>query len=236
MQCQQHAIENDLRTAQPSSYSSGATSPGVNQTYVVTFVNRGPAFHKPFGGVNVRVASLYGQVADDLPINECVAWQVAKLLGAPWDQLVATTVMRHLGGDWGSLADGRPGDKGPQLQAQAPPYQLASAALFDCLIGQQDRHWGNLRLSPANQLALIDHGYAFPSPGRKVHNAVLVEWCHASKRALLGPAERSALQGLIAALPATRLADILGPDRLAQMERRAQRMLAQGAILPPRML
>ncbi len=67
---------------------------GVNSTFFVALDRGDQAFHKPFPGVDVNAATMYGQNPDWVPINECAAWRLASRLGGPVAAIVAPCVMQ----------------------------------------------------------------------------------------------------------------------------------------------
>jgi hypothetical protein len=97
-----------------------------------------------------RALKNYGHTPLSTTISECAAWQLAKHLGAPWSDLVVTAVLKwHELPDTGNVEVGaaslyRGGEAGKQTFYQAVPDQVSAAAFFDALIGQQDRHKGNV--------------------------------------------------------------------------------------------
>jgi len=154
-----------------------ATAPGhggINSTYSGFLTTGQRAFHKPFSGVHISAAHHYGQSPDDPCINEVAAWRLARALGPPWDSLVPPCVLRDLPpGGIGSLAlgiQGLPHVPDPFVHGAA---QVDSAAFWDCLIAQQDRHGGNYRWDSTEQeLHLIDHGFCFALPGDLLNASV----------------------------------------------------------------
>jgi hypothetical protein len=93
-----HPVEQGLLDGDVAAYEPHATAAaGVNSTFYVEIEPDLVAFHKPHEGIVPRVARDYGHSLDTPPICECVAWQLAKQLGEPYDRLVAVTVYRALG-------------------------------------------------------------------------------------------------------------------------------------------
>lgn len=75
-------IEGSLVISDVIMYEPHSTSaPGVNSTFFVALDDGSEAFHKPFSGINVNAAALYGQHPDSVPLNECAAWRLASSLG-----------------------------------------------------------------------------------------------------------------------------------------------------------
>lgn len=144
------------------------------------------AFHKPFAGGGDDVADSYGHYAYDLPLHEIAAWRLAAGMGPPWDSMVPTTVLRRLVGDHGALLAGMDGVAGISIEASTSGTAIVhAAAFFDAVIGQQDRHPGNYLVptsSPTlvfgDSLALIDHGFAFATPGDLTNYSWFLDLVH----------------------------------------------------------
>jgi hypothetical protein len=228
-------IEHDLLHSAVDVDGAKVTTEGMNFTRLVLLENGTQAFHKPFRGVHVRNAGAYGHHPDQVPINECAAWRLAAAIGEPISSRVAVCVMWNPGDRPGSLtrrARGEAETTDPFLDA---PEQCRDAAFFDSVIGQQDRHLGNLRwISRLPRLTLYDHGYAFPLPGHYLGSTAFVEWrwTRRETRALV-EWEIDALTRLISDPALLGLSDILLPDRSAALKSRAQRMLQRRTILMP---
>jgi hypothetical protein len=226
-------VERALINGQELYYAPhGTPNPGVNSTFSAALDGvRVACFHKTFSGQDPAIAAAYGQSVDTPPIHECAAWQLAKALGTPYDQLVPTCVFRKLSGGYGSLAlgiDGQPADPTP-LTAGHPAG--AAAAFFDSLVGQQDRHVRNFRWNAASsRLWLIDNGYAFARPHDLLNASVFVtaRW-NRQAQSRTGP-ERLALEGLLASPDLHGLGGILESPRADCLRSRAERMLARGEI------
>ncbi len=207
------------------------SSPGVNATKRLALAGGATVFHKPFSGVNVVNALAFGQTDETPPLHDAVGWRLAVALGDPWQGLVAPCVLREYAGDDGALslqASGWPGDLAPTLS----PMWCSSAAFFDSLIAQQDRHADNWRWD-GSRLTLIDHGYAFARPGDILnHTDLLVARRNHGAAALLD-AERRALERLLGDAGLLGIASLLLPDRAQALRARAERMLARGEVLRP---
>jgi hypothetical protein len=201
---------------------------GTNDTVAVTLSTGAVGFHKSFRGASISVARAYQQDGYQQPLHEVAAWRVAATLGAPWIEIVTPTVIRTINNEPGSFAGMMTGYEGET----SPHYLRHAAALFDALIGQQDRHSGNYLTNGINGLGLIDHGYAFARPGDSCNFSEFVADRHSGGRtADLTEHERSALNRL---LHSPRLADVEGiiqPDRVAALGQRAGRMLQENRIV-----
>jgi len=146
--------------------------------------------------------------------------------------LVAAAVLRDINGEDGALIDRRYGQKGAAAAVSPPLAERLAAAFVDSLIGQQDRHTGNLRWDASvGRLGLIDHGYAFAVPGDPCNASVFVGDRHGIGHAGLVATEAAALQQLVGSPELLGLGDVLEPERGRALVERANRMLATGRIL-----
>lgn len=227
-------LTDPLRAA-PAPHASATGNPGVNSTYLCFLTTGARAFHKPFSGVNIKAAFVYGHIQDGPPMHEVAAWRLARALGAPWNAMLPPCVLRDLPpGGWGSLALGVDGlSKEPAPFTQAVP-QVEAAAFWDCLTGQQDRHYGNYRWDgAARMLHLIDHGFCFAKPGDLYHASVFLIHRIGQGHGALSAQEIAVLQGLVASRDLLGLTAIVEPDRANAVADRADRMLTAGALLAP---
>lgn len=199
---------------------------GSNDTSAVQLSNHVQGFHKSFSGANTSAAGGYGQDGYQQPIHEVAAWRVATILGSPWARMVAPTVLRAVNDELGSFSRLLSGSEGV-----GHPNLFGAAAMFDSLIGQQDRHDENWITDGAG-VGLIDHGYAFARPGDgfNASNFVVKRYMHGS--ADLELYERAALSRLVASHDLGGLADMLETDRAAALRQRAEKMLSINRILP----
>lgn len=222
-------VQLDVRQRAPHQ----TANPGANQTYIVLLEDGSVAYHKPFAGISVPLATAYGHHPDEVPINECAAWRLAHALGHPWDDLATPCVLRACEGEPGSLCARREGlPHALESQLSRPDLWIA-AAFFDSLIAQQDRHTGNFRWDAATQrLGLIDHGFAFAVPGAPCNASAFVAWRQSQNQGSLRPEEEGALNRLLGSETLLGLGEVLRPEAGLALRSRARRMLVAGAILP----
>lgn len=204
---------------------SSPTSDGTNTTNRIGLDNDQVGYHKAFAGLDNDMASDFGQSSALQPIHEVAAWQLAKRLGPPWDELVPPCVLREVDGELGSFALERPG-----LQeggaGRSPVWE--AAAFYDSLIGQQDRHRGNL-LMDGPRMTLIDHGYTFAKAGDELNQSGL----QVARTSLLTDVELEGLQRLLDSPDSLGLEGMLETERLEALRSRARRMRGGHRILQP---
>lgn len=138
---------------------------GINETRVIKFAGGGKGVFKPREGLAPGI--MRGNISPGLdPEREVAAWELAKEVGM--DDMVTPAVMRSVKGKEGVVSEfqkGRVADFYPPDVAYGSDDSLARAAIFDYVIGNEDRHQGNW-LVDGKQLHLIDHGLAFPDRGK----------------------------------------------------------------------
>jgi hypothetical protein len=198
---------------------------GTNETVRIELNNGRIGFHKPFAGLDNDIAWGFGQDQYLQPVHEAAAWQLAKKMGPPWEDIVPPCVLREMHGKMGSFALERPGVIGNRDFESTQDWK--HAAFFDALIGQQDRHRNNY-LTRGDRLTLIDHGYAFSRPGDYLNFSNLQE-----RRAgePLTPEEHKVLDRLIADPELFGLRRFLEPARADAVLQRAQRMRESGQLM-----
>jgi hypothetical protein len=154
--------EHGLRSSPVAKVSDVNREGHVNEVYVVTLENGQKGIFKPPDTEWMRPGIRVGAG----PQNEAGAWEVAKLVGM--DDLVAPTVVREVSikgkGTVGSLqafVAGKDAGRSPDRDRFNGNRDLQRAAMFDFVIGNQDRHPGNWRLREDGRLGLIDHGLSF---------------------------------------------------------------------------
>lgn len=221
-------VEADL-LGSPVEHRAVAGSLGANETFYVRLASGTEAFHKPFSGVEVSTAGAYGQDPEEPPLHECAAWRLAAALGAPYAELVAVCVLRIVEGEPGSLSRRVAGEGHTQEPMRRAVEQARAAAFWDALVGQQDRHLGNLRWD-GQRLGLIDHGFAFARPGDLLNSSAFLGWRHAQDAAALSEHEHAALERLVASNDLHGMARVLATARTDALATRADRMLATGTL------
>jgi hypothetical protein len=187
IQGQGNELEHELATANVArltAYQGG----GLHATDIFEAIleTARVAYFKPANGlmnpIGKRALKNYDHTPLSTTISECGAWQVAKSIGPPWSELVATTALRFLtlpdgSREVGSLTVYRPGKEKQRGYLDAVPEQAAAGAFFDALIGQQDRNDGNvLWYEERRVIYLIDHGFSFGRPGGESGDVLLTAW------------------------------------------------------------
>lgn len=209
-------------------------NPGGSAAFLVVFDSRQEAIFKPFVGQNINQCQHYGQEPVDAVMHEVAAWRLAAAMGAPWDQLVPTAVLRNippLGG--GALINRRRGSPDPQVfdHAQA---QADAAAFWDALIAQQDRHATNYRYEhETRRLALIDHAFSFATPGVFCNGGVFCARRRSERRDALTQDEANAIQVLLHSTGLHGLRRYIVHPRAEALQNRAARMLQTRVLLYP---
>jgi hypothetical protein len=219
-----HRDERTLLTGGPTLVTD--VDEGTNTTRRVELDNGAIGYFKPFGGVDDRLASGFGQDSSQQSMHEAAAWRLASQLGPPWSDIVPPVVIREINGEPGSFALERPGRAGTWDPWHTGEWR--EAAFFDCLVGQQDRHPGNFLVS-GDRIALIDHGYTFARPGDYRNYS----W-FAARRVQTDPVlthqERQVLQRLVSSSDLLGLRGMLQPGRASALHDRAQQMLDTGRL------
>jgi hypothetical protein len=204
---------------------------GTSAPPVAFLKTRREAYFKRFCDQVPRLCAHYKQDRMDVPLNEVVAWRLAYAMGAPWDQLVPTAVLRKIDGFGGALINGKPGsvDYNALTEAKA---QTKAAGFFDALIGNQDRNARNFRYDTTNKrLGLIDHGFAFARPGDPINNgSFFFGQRRLANEYSLTAAEHAALDALVQSGDLHGLRGFLPVDRVDALEARAQGMLRSGCL------
>ena len=129
------------------------------------------------------------------------AYRLAHALGDPFAGLVAPCVVRSIPEidehAPGSLSSERFDERREDVFVLAPEGALR-AAFFDALIANQDRSRANLLFdAPREDLALIDHGFAFARENDVINATILLDWRRRAGLHELVAVERAALEKLI---------------------------------------
>lgn len=227
----EHRDERNLMGGRPQRLEPVAD--GTNETTRVFLDNGVTGYHKPFADLDEDTAVGFGHDSSQQCIHEVAAWRVASSMGPPWDEIVAPCVLREVNGELGSFSMQRPGT--PRANPTECP-EWRSAAFYDALIGQQDRHRGNY-LQAGDRLALIDHGYSFGRHGDYLNwSDFVVERSQATDadEQLLTGREVDVLDRFLGDESRFGLRGLIEADRLASMEARAKEMRRSGRILSVR--
>ena len=228
------------------SAATTTNNPGSSKTNGVALATRTVAFHKAVAGIDPQQAQgLFGHEPWAVLVNESAAWMIARELGAPWSDWVPTTVIRSLWpqdpalvGGFGSIGHKMAGQPGLPQPLHDPVF-CDPAALWDALVGQQDRHASNYRFDlfggGGGALGLIDHGYAFAEPGQQryyPHASVFVEQRHTDQRSALGQPEIQTLRSFLSNQNLLdQLASVLEAGQMQALVDRATRMESSGQLL-----
>ena len=237
----------------------------ANSVFFVSMDDNTLAVWKPLGGVGQFTAATYGHRPEDTMLNEGLAWQVAKELGDPYTDLVPAAVWREIPNMRDLLVDANPaGAERPQelygadynagmLIEYVPgrpamePFtgqfarQAADAAFVDALNGQQDRHLNNFRWDDrAEQLHLIDNGFAFPPRDATLNESAFLKWRTLSGDIHIGSEtinsqltehEHGLLRSLLDSRSLEPIAAMLGDERGSMLMDRAETMRDAGRLL-----
>jgi hypothetical protein len=193
------------------------------------------AYFKPVNGVNQTVAHMLGHTRESVLLSEVAAYRLAHALGPPFAELVPPCVLRTVPGidphAPGSLLDERFGERGNDVFFRAPGLAL-TAAVFDALIANQDRSIANFLFdADRGDLALIDHGFAFPRDGDLRNTSLLLDWRRDVGVMDLADEEISALQRLAGDDELFGLRRYLDADRCEPVAARAAEMLNNGRLV-----
>jgi hypothetical protein len=226
-------IEQELLRAPVIALASPITkSTGTSAPPLVILETRRSCFFKRFRDQVPRICANYRHHPYDVPLNEVATWRLAWAMGNPWRQLLPTSVFRKIEEAGGALINAKHGIIDYDVFAQAPA-QVAAAAFFDALVGNQDRNAGNFRYDAATKrLGLIDHGFVFARPGDPINNGSFFA-AHRRHQNQLGLTQREleALEHLLGTDDLHGLRGFIAHDRAEALEARAEKMLGSKCLL-----
>lgn len=221
-------------------FELGKSIGNTNGTYEARDRHSGQvvAAFKPRDGISPNGMRWYQQTRNSILIAECVAWQVARLLGTPFSEIVAPCVLRKIDGRNGALAEWREGTAPDPRCYAVRPDQCRTAGLFDCVIGQQDRNVTNYLWNPTrDELALIDHGYAF-ARDNDPHNRVSAfhgwRWDQGAAGRVLDQDEHDALNAFASGSVGLGIIEqCLEPARGKALRQRVDHLVSTRQLPPP---
>jgi hypothetical protein len=229
---EQLLITDDLR-GEPERLDSGR---GINAVYKLELgATREGAYFKPVNGINPTTSYLFGHTRESVFLSELSAYRLAYALGPPYSALVPPCVVRR----FPEIDPDAPGSLTPERFDERQedvfyhvPDKVIQAAFFDALIGNQDRSRSNLLFDASrNDLALIDHGFAFPREKDIRNHSILLEWRRTANLCELGDDEVRALRKLLDDNALLGLRRYLDEERAVAVAGRARRMLATQRLL-----
>jgi hypothetical protein len=205
--------------------------PGTADTYKVVFADGAAAAFKSLEG-SERNAAQYGHTGISVLLNDVAAWLVARGLG--FEDLVKGVVLRPVAlervgiGTLQAWHEGEPSGSGWEACAQ-----VRRAALFDALIGQQDRNGTNFNYDPdADELGLFDNSYSFAQPGDQTSASAIVASACEDAASLEGDL-LDALDRFARSPERTMAEEVIDPARWARVLERHSKMLETGELLEP---
>lgn len=154
---------------------------------IVTLTNGSKAIFKPSKGEDpgIRFNIEVGQASE----REIAAWETAKLVGM--QDMVMAAVPYTFDGREGVLLSFQPGEIAGNF-SEPTAYDgykdMARAAAFDYVVGNEDRHDGNWLVDEHKHLHLIDHNLTFPEGKAEVDRGFVPHIRHEEENA--GPTAR----------------------------------------------
>ena len=229
------AQEQQLLATHEAHENTSSYLGGVNDVKQLRYNDGTIGYFKGYDDIDSSTALAYGHNSSYLqPTHEVAASQFAQALGPRYGALVPPAVIAEYDGQWGSISYGVPGQPVrtmPQLsKLNEHSSQASDLAFFDCLIGQVDRHGGNV-LMDRRGISAIDHGFAF-TDGVGGVNASLFAMARSknSADARLTPEERQVLQRFLDSGDGLGLRGTIQDDRFFEVRRRAKLMLTKGRV------
>ncbi|GAB4108596.1 MAG: hypothetical protein Kow001_06500 [Acidobacteriota bacterium] len=161
---------------------------GINRTRKLTLELDGRRMHAAFRTVRLDqylpdpLDPSFSQNHRDDYRFEVAAYRLSRILGL---RLVPPTIIRRIGGKEGSLqawVEDAAMEKTRRREGRQPPdewywmSQMLAMHVFDNLVGNVDRHQGNVLIDGAWEVWLIDHTQAFRRWPR-LHSPGLLQYC-----------------------------------------------------------
>ncbi|MER6928870.1 hypothetical protein [Kocuria palustris] len=229
--------EAQLLNTADARVDRGMRKSGINEVQRLRYADGTVGYFKPYDGADGFTARMgYGHETKTLQsTHEVAASQFAQALGPRYGALVPPAVIAQHEGRWGSISYGVPGQpaRGVDrlMMLNNHQQQASDLAFFDCLIGQVDRHGGNV-LVDRRGISAIDQGFAF-SDGVGGVNASLFVTTRAQKKEdrRLTAEERTTLRRFLDSDDGLGLKGTIEDGRFHEVRRRANLMLRKGEIL-----
>lgn len=229
--------EAQLLNTADARVDRGMRKSGINEVQRLRYADGTVGYFKPYDGADGFTARMgYGHETKTLQsTHEVAASQFAQALGPSYGALVPPAVIAQHEGRWGSISYGVPGQpaRGVDrlMMLNNHQQQASDLAFFDCLIGQVDRHGGNV-LVDRRGISAIDQGFAF-SDGVGGVNASLFVTTRAQKKEdrRLTAEERTTLRRFLDSDDGLGLKGTIEDGRFHEVRRRANLMLRKGEIL-----
>lgn len=230
------AEERQLMRMDSAREGAPVAGKGVNDIKRLVWDDGACGYFKPYDALNTRVAESYGHDGRLQPTHEAAASQFAQALGPKYAALVPPVALVKYEGQWGSISYGVPG--GPMgvkmnvmHMAEHHSDQASDLAFFDCLIGQVDRHRGNV-LMDRRGLSAIDNGFAFTDGVGGVNASMFVaaRSQHPQARATTRE-EKAILARFLDSEDGLGLRGTIEEGRFHEVRRRARLMQSKGRIL-----
>lgn len=230
------AEERQLMRMDSAREGAPVAGKGVNDIKRLVWDDGACGYFKPYDELDMDTAEAYGHDGRHQPTHEAAASQFAQALGPKYAALVPPVALVKYEGQWGSISYGVPG--GPMgvkmnvmHMAEHHSDQASDLAFFDCLIGQVDRHRGNV-LMDRRGLSAIDNGFAFTDGVGGVNASLFVaaRSQHPQARATTRE-EKAILARFLDSEDGLGLRDTIEDGRFHEVRRRARLMQSKGRIL-----
>lgn len=230
------AEERQLMRMDSAREGAPVAGKGVNDIKRLVWDDGACGYFKPYDELDMDTAESYGHDGRHQPTHEAAASQFAQALGPKYAALVPPVALVKYDGQWGSISYGVPG--GPMMakmnvmhMAEHHSDQASDLAFFDCLIGQVDRHRGNV-LMDRRGLSAIDNGFAFTDGVGGVNASMFVaaRSQHPQARATTRE-EKAILARFLDSEDGLGLRGTIEEGRFHEVRRRARLMQSKGRIL-----